>query len=138
MVLQNAPIGPSASWHPGCLRVDIQRLPGIDAGGPITVAALEAGQVDVALLFSSDAVIAARGFVVLEDDEHLQLADNVAPVIRTQVLNAASSEIRTLTSNVSKILTTEELTGLNRQVGIDRMDPKDAASGWLKAKRLIS
>ncbi|HEX3245968.1 MAG TPA: ABC transporter substrate-binding protein [Chloroflexota bacterium] len=109
----------------------------LDAGGPITVAALDAGQIDVALLFSSDAVIAARGFVTLEDDKHLQLADNVAPVIRTQVLNAAPNEIRMLTSGVSRILTTEELIGLNRQVGIDRMDPKDAAGAWLKAKRLI-
>jgi glycine betaine/choline ABC-type transport system substrate-binding protein len=53
------------------------------------------------------------------------------------VLNAAPNEIRMLTSGVSRILTTEELIGLNRQVGIDRMDPKDAAGAWLKAKRLI-
>lgn len=109
----------------------------LDAGGPITVAALDAGQIDVALLFSSDAVIAARNFVTLEDDRHLQLADNVAPVIRTEVLNAAPDEIRMLTNSVSSILTTDELVGLNRQVGIDRMDPKDAATGWLKAKGLI-
>jgi osmoprotectant transport system substrate-binding protein len=110
----------------------------LDAGGPITVAALDAGQIDVALLFSSDAVIATRDFVTLEDDKHLQLADNVAPVIRTEVLNAAPDEIRALTNSVSMLLTTDELVGLNRMVGIDRMDPKDAASSWLKAKGLIS
>jgi osmoprotectant transport system substrate-binding protein len=110
----------------------------LDAGGPITVAALEAGQIDVALLFSSDAVIGARDFVTLEDDKHLQLADNVAPVIRTEILNAAPDEIRMLTNSVSMLLTTDELVGLNRLVGIDRMDPKDAASGWLRAKGLIS
>jgi len=110
----------------------------LDVGGPITVAALDAGQVDVAVLFSSDAVIAQRGFVVLEDDKHLQLADNVAPVIRTEVLNAAPDEIRMITNSVSMILTTDELVELNRQVGVDRMDPKDAAAGWLKGKGLIS
>ncbi|MFN0074365.1 MAG: glycine betaine ABC transporter substrate-binding protein [Chloroflexota bacterium] len=110
----------------------------LDTGGPITVAALESGQVDVALLFSSDAIIAARNFVTLEDDKQLQLADNVAPVIRTEVLNAAPDEIRMLTSGVSMILTTDELVELNRQVGIERMDPKDAAAAWLKAKGLIS
>jgi len=110
----------------------------LDAGGPITVAALDAGQIDVALLFSSDAVIAARDFVTLEDDKHLQLADNVAPVIRTDVLNASPDEIRALTNSVSMLLTTDELVGLNRMVGTDRMDPKDAASSWLKAKGLIS
>jgi osmoprotectant transport system substrate-binding protein len=110
----------------------------LDPGGPLTVAALDAGQIDVALLFSSDAVIAARDFVTLEDDMHLQLADNVAPVIRTEVLNAAPDEIRALTNSVSMLLTTDELIGLNRMVGIDRMDPKDAASEWLRAKGLIS
>lgn len=109
----------------------------LDTGGPITVAALEAGQIDVALLFSSDAVISARGFVTLEDDRRLQLADNIAPVIRTDVYNVAPDEIRLLTNNVSTILTTEELIELNRQVGIDRVDPKDAAQAWLKAKALI-
>ena len=110
----------------------------LDTGGPITVAALEAGQIDVALLFSSDAAIAARDFVTLEDDKHLQLADNIAPVIRTDALNSAPDEIRALTNSVSMILTTDELIGLNRMVGIDRMDPKDAANSWLKAKGLIS
>jgi osmoprotectant transport system substrate-binding protein len=108
----------------------------LDTGGPITVAALESGQIDVAVLFSSDAVIAARDFVTLEDDKMLQLADNVAPVIRTDVLNSAPDEIRMLTNSVSTILTTEELLELNRQVGIDRQDPKDAAAAWLKAKGL--
>jgi osmoprotectant transport system substrate-binding protein len=110
----------------------------LDVGGPITVAALEAGQIDVALLFSSDAVIAARDFVTLVDDKQLQLSDNVAPVIRTEVLNAAPDEIRMLANSVSMLLTTDELIGLNRLVGIDRMDPRDAANGWLKAKGLIS
>jgi hypothetical protein len=32
----------------------------------------------VALLFTSDARIAADGFVLLDDDKHLQIADNVA------------------------------------------------------------
>jgi glycine betaine/choline ABC-type transport system substrate-binding protein len=36
------------------------------------------------------------------------------------------------------LLTTDELIELNRQVGIDRMDPKDVAAGWLKANGLIS
>src|SRR5690554_1729597 len=44
----------------------------LDTGGPLTKAALEAGDIDVALLFSSDGAIAANGWVLLEDDQDLQ------------------------------------------------------------------
>src|SRR6266542_5610273 len=46
----------------------------LDTGGPLTVTALKGGQIDVALLFTSDARIAAEGFVLLDDDKHLQLS----------------------------------------------------------------
>jgi osmoprotectant transport system substrate-binding protein len=109
----------------------------LDTGGPITVAALEAGQIDVALLFSSDAVITVKGFVTLEDDKLLQLADNVAPVIRSEVLSSAPEDLPLLLNSVSALLTTEELIELNKQVGVDRQDPKDAAGAWLRAKGLV-
>ena len=44
------------------------------------MAALEGKQIDVALLFTSDPSISAKGFVLLEDDKKLQRADNIAPV----------------------------------------------------------
>ena len=53
----------------------------LDAGGPLTVAALEGKQIDVGLLFTSDPSIVAKSFVLLDDDKHLQLADNIAPVV---------------------------------------------------------
>src|SRR5438309_4368062 len=51
----------------------------LDAGGPLTVAALEGKQIDVGLLFTSDPSIVAKNFVLLDDNKHLQLADNIAP-----------------------------------------------------------
>ncbi|MEZ5259605.1 MAG: glycine betaine ABC transporter substrate-binding protein [Ilumatobacteraceae bacterium] len=63
----------NASCLPGLLRVygiDLSKnfVP-LDGGGPLTVAALEGGEIDVAVLFSTDGVIAEKGWVVLEDDE---------------------------------------------------------------------
>lgn len=109
----------------------------LDAGGPLTVAALKGGQIDVGVLFTTDAVIQAEGFVLLRDDKNLQLADNIAPVVRTELLNKAPADFRTLLNSVSKVLTTEELTGLNRKVGLDKQDPKVVASAWLKSKGLL-
>ena len=109
----------------------------LDAGGPLTVAALEGKQVDVALLFTTDAVIAARGLVLLEDDKHLQLADNIAPVVRDAFLTSAPPDFAPLLNAVTARITTEEITGLNRKVGLDKQDPKAVAAAWLKDKELV-
>ena len=109
----------------------------LDAGGPLTVAALEGGQIDVGLLFTSNAIIAVKGFVLLDDDKHLQLSDNVAPVVRNDLLTKAGADFKTLINSVAPKLTTAELTGMNKQVGVDRKDPKDVAKDWLKKQGLI-
>src|SRR5207244_6399756 len=41
----------------------------LDAGGPLTVAALDGKQIDIGLLFTSDPTIVAKSFVLLEDDK---------------------------------------------------------------------
>lgn len=109
----------------------------LDAGGPLTVAALEGKQIDVALLFSTDAVISAKGFVLLQDDKGLQAADNVAPVVREDLLNRAPSDFRQLINGVSAKLTTANLTDMNKQVGLDRKEPKDVAAAFLRAEGLL-
>jgi len=40
-------------------------------------------------------------------------------------------------NDVSKKLTTAELTELNKQVGVDKKDPKDVARDWLKKQGLL-
>jgi osmoprotectant transport system substrate-binding protein len=109
----------------------------LDAGGPLTVAALEGNQIDVAVLFTTDAVIEAKGFVLLQDDKKLQLADNIAPVVRNELLNKAPADFKTLVNGVSAKITTQEITGLNKKVGLDKQDPKAVAAAWLKTKGLI-
>ena len=106
----------------------------LDVGGPITKQALENGDIDVALLFSSDGGIAARGWKVLEDDKELQAADNVVPVIRTEVLD---DDVKGLLNGLSEKLTTDELSELNRQVDEDKKDPEDVAQAWLKDQGLL-
>ena len=109
----------------------------LDAGGPLTVAALEGKQIDVALLFTTDAVIAAKGLVLLQDDRRLQLADNIAPVVRDDLLAKAPADFRSLLDGVTAKITTEEITALNRKVGLDKQDPRAVAGAWLKQKGLV-
>ena len=97
--------------------------------GPVANAALARGDVQVAEVLSTDGALQANGFVVLEDDKHLQNADNVVPLIRTDKVN---NEIRDLWNSVSAKLTTDELVGMNKRLQIDRVDPDVIASDWLK------
>lgn len=100
-----------------------------DAGGPITRAALERGDIDVALLFSSDGAIAVKGFVVLQDDKHLESADNVVPIIRS---SAAKDDVVSLLNRISAKLTTDDLISMNKRVDVDKEDPDVVAEKWLK------
>jgi osmoprotectant transport system substrate-binding protein len=109
----------------------------LDVGGPITLQSLESGQVDVGLLFSSNPQIAVKGLVPLEDDKGLQRSDNVAPVARTDLLNAGGNDLRSVVNNVSSKLSTQELMSLNKAMDVDRKDAKVAAAEWLKAKGIV-
>ncbi|MEN8113865.1 MAG: ABC transporter substrate-binding protein [Actinomycetota bacterium] len=105
----------------------------LDAGGPITVAALEGGEIQVGLMFTSDGTILAKGFVLLEDDKGLQPAENVAPAVRKEIVDAYGDDFKKALNEVSKRLTTAELVSLNKFVGIDGQDPEKVAAEWLKA-----
>src|SRR5437660_1455480 len=109
----------------------------LDAGGPLTVAALDGKQIDVGLLFTSDPSIVAKNFVLLDDDKHLQLADNIAPVVRKALLSKDDGTITRLLNSISAKLTQAELNDMNKQVAVDKKDSKDVAAAWLKKQGLI-
>ncbi len=132
---------PTCPHRPFCLPglqevygIEFARFKSLDTGGALTVAALEAGEIDVALLFSTSGVIPARGFVVLEDDKGLQAADNIAPVVRDEVL---TDEMAGLLNEVSAALTTENVTMLNSLVEVHNRDPADVARDFLKSRGLV-
>ena len=109
----------------------------LDVGGPLTVTALEGKQIDVGLILTSDPSIVARGFVLLDDDKHLQLADNLAPVVRNALLQKDDGTIKRFLNSVSAKLTQPELNDMNKQVSVDKKDSKDVAAAWLKKQGLI-
>jgi osmoprotectant transport system substrate-binding protein len=106
----------------------------LDVGGPQTVAALKSNAVQIGLLFSTDPSIIENGFVPLEDDKHLQNAENITPVIRTDKLN---DEIRGLLDAVSSKLTTQNMTELVGKVVNDKMDAATVAKDFLTSQGLL-
>lgn len=106
----------------------------LDAGGPLTKEALSGGEIDVALLFSTDGAIIENDWVVLEDDEELQQADNVIPVGREEALDDEAQE---LINEVGSTLTNDDYNELNRRVGVDEEDPEDVAREYVEEEGLI-
>lgn len=134
---------PECPQRPFCLE-GLQSLYGLqfkdfvalDAGGPLTVEALKGDNIQVGLLFTSDPAIAANGFVLLQDDKGLQLADNLVPVVSQKVLDANPGVAALLNAIMAK-LSQDALTGLNKQVTVDGMTSADAAKAWLTANGFL-
>lgn len=101
----------------------------LDVGGPNTKAALEEGDIDIALLFSSDGAIAKNEWVALEDDKDLQSVDNFIPAVRTEVV---TPEVTEVLDAVSAALTVEDMQTLVAAVSIDGENPADVAGAFLE------
>jgi len=122
---------------PGLKRVygiEFEEFKALDAGGPLTTEALENGDIDVGRFFSSQGLIDARGWIVLEDDKELSPAQNIIPIIRKQ---DNKGKIEDALNDLSATLTTEDLKKLNRRVEVDKEDPEEVARGYLKQKGLL-
>jgi len=107
----------------------------LDAGGPLTKAALDQGSIDIGLIFSSDSAYSTGKYVQLQDDMHLQNADNVVPVIRK---DKANDEVVSLLNSIDSKLTTDTLVSLNKKADVDKQDPDQIASDWLKSNGFTS
>ena len=103
----------------------------LDAGGPQTLQALRSDAVDAAVVFTSDGAAERDGLVLLDDDRRLQPAENVTPVVRTDVLDRYGSRMSDLLNRVSAALTTSELRAMNAEVAVDGRSPASVAEDWL-------
>ena len=122
---------------PGLKRVygiEFEEFKPLDAGGPLTIEALGNGDIDVGRLFTSQGIIDARGWVVLEDDKELSPAQNIIPIIRKQ---DSSEKIEDALDELSATLTTEDLKKLNKRVEVDKEDPEEVAKDYLEQKGLL-
>ncbi len=137
---------PDCPENPGCLPglestygIDLSgSFVPLDGGGPLTVAALEEGEIDVAILFSTNGIIADKGWVVLTDDQGLFNADNITPVLSQDVIDAYGADLQALVDSISAALTTEGLTELNRRVDIELEDADAVATDWLTENGFLS
>jgi osmoprotectant transport system substrate-binding protein len=113
----------------GCTFQDIRTT---DAAGPVTLQALNSGQVQVANLFTTSPDIAANRWVELADPKHMYPAQNIVPLVRSGALDPRGVDAL---NKVSAALTTAELTTLNRRVQEDHAVPADLAKEFVSTMR---
>jgi osmoprotectant transport system substrate-binding protein len=110
----------------------------LDAGGPLTLQALEAGDIGVALLFSTDPAITADHLVVLADDRGLQPAESVVPLVRRDAVARYGPRLLAVLNTVSARLTTGSLRALDARAELRGEGPHLVAESWLRAQGLAS
>jgi osmoprotectant transport system substrate-binding protein len=100
--------------------------------------AIKAGTIDVGELCSTQPDIAKNGWVVLTDDKHTQPADNIAPLVRNDLLaKVDATSFDKILNDVSAKMTTDALTKLNAEFVFDKKDIAVIATEWLKANGFV-
>ncbi|HEY4377064.1 MAG TPA: ABC transporter substrate-binding protein [Acidimicrobiales bacterium] len=103
------------------------------AYGPPLVAGLQSDAIQVAQYQTSAAEVATGQIVILTDDKHLQSPENVVPVFRSKV---ASAKLTAALNTLSAKITSKDLSAWNKSTDIDKDEPADVASAWLKSNGL--
>jgi glycine betaine/choline ABC-type transport system substrate-binding protein len=104
----------------------------VDIGLRYTV--LDKGQADVSILFTSDAQLSANPdkYVLLQDDKGIFPAGNVIFVTDPETVQKAGPDYEGTIVKVQQGLTLPVMQELNARVDIDKQDPADVATQYLK------
>jgi len=114
--------------------LEFKEFKSLDVAGPLTVEALKSGDVDVSQLFTTQSAISQNDFVVLDDPEHIHVAQNVVPLIRE---SKASDTVVSVLNEISAKLDTETLMELVARIDVDKENPDAVAKDWLTDNGLL-
>lgn len=89
-------------------------------------------EMDVTPAYTTEAQLTDDAFTLLKDDKRVWPPYNVAPVVRSEVLEANPAIAEAL-NRVSAALTTEDLTQLNARVDIDKEEYEDVARDFYES-----
>ncbi|MFE2097464.1 MULTISPECIES: ABC transporter substrate-binding protein [unclassified Streptomyces] len=113
--------------------LEFKSFKALDAGGPLTKAALKKDAVQAADVFTTDADISKEKFLVLQDPKNLFGFENIQPLVYKSALPQKGAAAL---NAVSAKLDTATLLDLDTQVQSQNKDPLDVAKAWLKSAGL--
>jgi osmoprotectant transport system substrate-binding protein len=119
--------------------IDINAIPveNLSACSSAMAEALNAGAIQVARVCTTQAQLAQYNFVLLEDDQGLNPAQNLAPVLTQELADAGGALLESTLNAASAELTTDQLTELNLLVSVELQDLEDVVHAWLEDRGLI-
>lgn len=104
-----------------------------DGGGPLTVKALQDGDIQITNIYTASPAFADGNLVALDDPDNLFFPDNIVPVVSDRV-DADAAEIL---NTVSAALTEGTLAELNAQSVNDQESAEAIATAWLTENDLF-
>jgi osmoprotectant transport system substrate-binding protein len=100
--------------------------------------ALDSGKVTAADVFSTDPPLGKGSkYTVLADPKHVAGFQNVAPIVKTSVAQAAGPTFASTVNAVSAKLTQNAIVAMNKAVSVDKQSPASVAQAFLKANGLV-
>jgi len=105
--------------------------------GPLLGEALANNEVDAVIWNTTAPQITEQGFKVLDDDQGLFPAQNIAPIISTELLEAYGDQLVADINELSAMITTDDLLAWNTETDLEFRESDDVATEWLKAKGLL-
>jgi osmoprotectant transport system substrate-binding protein len=93
--------------------------------------------IDVAQVCTTQPEIASLNLVLLDDDKHLQPAQNLLPLARQDLVDAAPADFEETLNAITAKLTTEALTQLGVAIQINHEEIADVARQFLEDNGLL-
>jgi osmoprotectant transport system substrate-binding protein len=137
---------PECETNPVCLPalksvygIEFKAYEKLKACGPDGITALVNKAIDVYEVCTTQAGISQFSLVVLQDDKHVQPAENIAPLVRDDYLAklADAVALKLLLNQLSAGIDTPTLLELGVKVDVDKQDIDQVATEFLRARGLI-
>ncbi|MBM9462600.1 ABC transporter substrate-binding protein [Aeromicrobium sp. YIM 150415] len=104
-----------------------------DISGPITVSALNGGNVDVAMMQTASPAMAENDFVILDDTESVLGVNQVTPYYCSDALD---DDALAVLDDIGAALTTEDLQQMNYEYSVENSDADLVVRTWLDEQDL--
>ena len=105
--------------------------------GPLLGEALAAGEVDAVVWNDTAPQIDEFGFKVLEDDQELHPAQNIAPIVSDELVQAYGQEMADAVNALSAMIDTDTLIAWNVETDLEFRESDDVAREWLEEMGLL-
>ena len=116
--------------------IDITEVLPLGFASPQTYESVISGESQLGLTSTTDGSLESQGLQLLEDDQSIQPAQNLVPMVSTSFLEE-NGDVEDVLNELMGEITTDDLIDLNGQVGNERAKPEDVAQEYLEERGLL-